>query len=202
MPKIVNSAGIEVGTNNTPFVVTKLQKTTIYGTYYFHSGILSVAATAHAATVGFLYFYNPVSSGKIARIVSMKIETGMSTALATPTLPRITVERGSFTGTPSGAIIPVAKGDSIDVANVLHISAASTGATNGATTVMGGKLINANATATANIPSSISDIFDGNKDVKDVILRSGEYLVVRQADAGTTADTRKAIVNMLFEEFI
>src|SRR3990170_894024 len=131
MPKLVNTAGTEIGTNSMPLVVSKLQKTTTYGTYYFHSGNLAVVVGAHAATVGYIYMYNPIASGKIVRIVSAKIESGMVTALATPTAPRITVERGTFTGTPSGAVIAVAKGDSTDVSNVFYISAASTGATNG-----------------------------------------------------------------------
>jgi len=42
MPKLVNAAGTEVGTNTTPLVVTKLQKATLYGTYYLHSGNLTV----------------------------------------------------------------------------------------------------------------------------------------------------------------
>jgi len=201
MPKLVNSAGTEVGTNTTPLVVTKLQKTTTYGTYYFHSGNLAIVATAHGATVGFIYMYNPVASGKIVRIISCKIESGMVTALATPTAPRITIERGTFTGTPTGAVIAVAKGDSTDVANVFYISAASTGATNGTPVAMGGKMVDANATGTANTNASSVMVFNVGEDVRDIVIRSGEYLVIRQADAGTTSDTRKAIVDILFEEY-
>lgn len=202
MPKLVNNAGNEVGTNALPLVVSKLQKTTTYGTYYFHSGNLTVLAAAQGATVGFIYMYNPVASGKIVRIVSLRIESGMTTAIALPTAPRITVERGTFTGNPSGAVIAVAKGDSTDVANVLYISAASTGATNGALIPIGGKIIDANATGTVNTNASSSNILNVGEDVKDIILRSGEYLCIRQADAGTAADTRKAIVDILFEEYV
>lgn len=202
MPKLVDAAGNEIGTNINPIVVSKLKKTTTYGTYFFHSGNLTIVAAAHGATVGFIYMYNPIASGKIVRIVTLKIESGMTTALATPTAPRITVERGTFTGTPSGAVIPVAKVDSTDITNVLYISAASTGATNGTPIPMGGKLVDANATGTVNTNSSSSDIFKAGEDVRDIILRGGEYLVIRQADAGTASDTRKAIVDMLFEEYV
>lgn len=202
MPKLVNNAGLEIGTNALPIVVSKLQKTTTYGTYYLHSGNLTIVASAHGATVGFIYMYNPVASVKLVRIVSLRIESGMTTALATPTAPRITVERGTFTGTPSGAVIPVAKVDSTDVANVLYISLASTGATNGTPIPMGGKIVDANATGTVNTNASSVDVFKVGEDVRDIVLRSGEYMVIRQADAGTTADTRKAIVDFVFEEYI
>lgn len=202
MPKLVNNAGTEIGTNALPIVVTKHQKVTKYGTYYLHSGNLTVLAAAHGATAGFIYLYNPVASGKIVKIVSLRIESGMTTALAIPTAPRITVERGTFTGTPSGAVIPVAKGDSADVSNVLYISLASTGATNGTPIPIGGKIVDANATGTVNTNASSSNILNVGEDVSDLILRAGEYLVIRQADAGTTADTRKAIVDILFEEYI
>jgi len=201
MPKLVDNAGTEVGTNTNPLVVSKLKKTTTYGTYYFHSGNLTIVAAAHGATVGFIYMYNPIASGKIVRIVSCKIESGMTTALATPTAPRITVERGTFTGTPSGAVIAVAKCDSTDVANVLYISAASTGATNAAPIPIGGKIVDANATGTVNTNASSVDILKVGEDVRDLTIRAGEYLVIRQADAATASDTRKAIVDILFEEY-
>jgi hypothetical protein len=202
MPKLVDNAGAEVGTNSNPIVTSKLKKTTTYGSYYFHSGNLAIVAAAHGATVGFLYIYNPVSSGKNARIASIKMITGMVTALATPTAPRVTVERGTFTGTPSGTQIAVAKGDSTDANSVLYISAASTGATNGTPTPIGGKLVDANATGTVNTNSSESMVLPIGEDVKDLVLRPGEYLVIRQADAGTASDTRKAMVDMIYEEFI
>lgn len=202
MPRLVNLAGDPIGTNAIPIVVSKLLRTTVYGTYFFHSGNLTIVAAAHGATVGFIYAYNPVASGKLVRIVGLKIESGMTTAIATPTAPRITVERGTFTGTPSGAVIPVAKVDSTDQSNVLYISAASTGATNGTPIPMGGKLVDANATGTVNTSSSRSEIFKVGEDVRDAILRAGEYMVIRQADAATASDTRKAIVDMLFEEYI
>lgn len=202
MPQLVNVAGQPIGTNAIPIVVSKLLKTTTYGTYYFHSGNLTILAAAHGVTVGFIYCYNPVGSSKLVRLVSMKIESGMTTALATPTAPRITVERGAFTGTPSGAIIPVAKVDSADAANVFYISAASTGATNGTPVPMGGKIVDANATGTVNTNASASNIFNVGEDVRDIIIRAGEYLVIRQADAATASDTRKATVDMVFEEYI
>lgn len=201
MPKLVNTAGTEIGTNAMPLVVSKLQKTTTYGTYYFHSGNLAVVAAAHGATVGFIYMYNPIASGKIVRLVSARIECGMTTALATPTAPRITIEKGTFTGTPSGAVIAVAKGDSTDQNNIFYISAASTGATNGALIPIGGKIVDANATGTVNTNSSVSNVLNVGEDVKDIVIRAGEYLCIRQADAGTTSDTRKAIVDILFEEY-
>lgn len=201
MPKLVDNSGTEVGTNTNPLVTTKLKKTTTYGTYFFHSGNLAVIAAAHGATVGFIYMYNPIASGKIVRIVSAKIESGMTTALAMPTAPRITIERGTFTGTPSGAVIAVAKCDSIDVANVFYISAASTGATNGTPIPMAGKIVDANATGTVNTNATSSMLFQVGEDVKDIVIRAGEYIVIRQADAATAADTRKAIVDILFEEY-
>src|SRR3990170_1901874 len=201
MPKLVNTAGTEVGTNTTPLVVTKLQKTTTYGTYYFHSGNLAVVAAAHGATVGYLYMYNPVASGKIVRIARLKIISGMVTALATPTAPRITVERGTFTGTPSGAQILSAKVDSLDAANVFYISAASTGATNGTPIAMGGKIVDANATGTVNTNTSEANVSPAGEDVRDITIRAGEYFLIRKADAGTTSDTRKAIVDMIYEEY-
>lgn len=201
MPVLVDEDGNEVGTNQRPIAVTKLKKTTHYGTYFFHSGVLSIAAGAHAATVGFIYLYNLVASLKKVRIVSIKIQSGMTTALATPTAPRITVEKGAFTGVPSGAQIASAKSDTADAANTFYISAASTGATNGATIPVCGKMVDANATAAVNTNSSESMALPVGEDAKDLTLSAGEYLVIRQADAGTTADTRKAIVDIIYEEY-
>lgn len=202
MPKIVDGVGVETGTNGNPFIVSKFKKTTTYGTYYFHSGNLAIVAAAHGATVGFLYMYNPIGSGKNIRIVSLKIISGMVTALATPTAPRVTVERGTFTGTPSGAQIASSKVDSADAANIFWITAASTGATNGTPTPMGGKIVDANATGTVNTNTSESVVIPSGEDVRDIIIKPGEYLLVRQADAGTASDTRKATVDMIYEEYI
>jgi hypothetical protein len=202
MPKLVDSVGDEIGTNDNPIAVSKLKKATTYGTYFFHSGVLSVVASAHAGTVGYIYMYNPVASAKTVRIAYLKLQSGMTTALATPTAPRITVEKGTFTGTPSGTQIPVAKGRATDASSVLYISAASTGAVNGALTPVGGKLVDANATGTANTNSSEAIICPVGEDLRDIELAPGEYLCIRQADAGTTSDTRKAIADMVYEEYI
>lgn len=43
--------------------------------------------------------------------------------------------------------------------------------------------------------------YNPNSGGAGLVLRSGEYLLVRQADAGTASDTRKAIVDMFFEEY-
>src|SRR3989442_7624507 len=48
-------------------------------------------------------------------------------ATAFPTSPRITIERVTFTGTPSGAAITPAKRDSTDAANTATLNTVSTG---------------------------------------------------------------------------
>jgi len=198
---LLDSAGNEIGTNDKPVVVAKHKKTTLYGTYYIHSGNLTILASAHGSTAGFMWVFNPLVSGKIIKIVRLDIIADMTTALATPTAPRLTVERITSTTNFSGAIIAVAKGDSTDVTNVAYVTLVSTGATITAGAAIAAAIVPANATGTVNTNPEVYNLIGEKSDVKDLVLRAGEGIVIRQADAGTTSDTRKAVINIVIEEY-
>src|SRR5438105_3161591 len=75
----------------------------------------TVSATAQtAATGGFFWIANHVSSGLHLAIRRVNFSSQHGSALATPTSPRIQLIRCTFTGTPTGATVTGAKTRSAD----------------------------------------------------------------------------------------
>lgn len=173
----------------------------IAGIYMGHSGSLTVLAAAHAATAGFMWLLNPLASGRKLAIRRIWLKTSAVTALVAVTAPRITVERMTFTGTPSGATITPAKHSSADVTPVGSIRTASTGITPAADQPLFSGIIPAIMTAVgASMPIDYKwEPVDPNG---EVILLPGEGLVFRQADAGTASDTRKLVIDITWVEYV
>lgn len=171
----------------------------LLGTYYYSSSAFTVQAAADAATVGRMWIINPVASGVTLRIKSINFSSQLGTALAATSSPRITVERTTFTGTASGTTIAPAKRKTADATNIGSVRTASTGLTLSAGNAVRSFLPVASATAVGYTPAS-TDTF--KPDVNDRIeLAPGEGLIFRQADAGTTADTRRYTFDLTVEEF-
>ena len=167
---------------------------------YLHSGALTVLAAAHAATAGFFWVLNPVGSGINGIVRRMKFSAGPVTALVAPTAPRILAERMTFTGTPSGATVALAARDSAETAPVLTVRSASTGITPVAGNPIRGIIVPAIMSAVGTgVPADI--VWEAIDNESELILRPGEGIVVRQADAGTTSDTRRCIVDMTLLEY-
>jgi hypothetical protein len=159
-----------------------------------------VLASAHSSTAGFLWLINPVGSSVVAYIKKI-LATSVPTAVtAFASSPRITVERVTFTGTASGATITPAKRDSNDATNVCSIRTASTGLALTAGAVIADFIVPAVLTAVGIAVPVDQWFYDSTDDDDYIVLRAGEGLVIRQADAGTTSDTRLLTVFGGWEE--
>jgi hypothetical protein len=166
--------------------------------FVVHSGNLAIVETPHGPTVAFMYLVNPVGNTKDIGVYRVMFRTSTVTALVCLTAPRVTVERMTFTGTAVGAARTVVK-----------LQTASADTTAIATTSIDG-LVNASGpTITAfMIPSVMTAVGSGNtvdqefvaKTGEVVVLAPGEGLAIRQTDAGTPSDTRKAVVSLFWEE--
>lgn len=177
------------------------------GLYRVTTAASTITVAADGATVGRWWLINPVGSAVAVAVKRVSFTCQHNTALATPTGPRITLERVTFTGTASGAVITPAKrvrtavaGLTADATNVASVRTASTGLTltagEGFKTFMP---VVALTTAAACPPAQ--DDYDPDDEAFELILAAGEGVVCRQADAGTTSDTRRWINTISWEEF-
>lgn len=159
--------------------------------YKFESGILSVNAAADASTGGHLWIVNPVGSTVVARIKKLICTVWPTAATAFVSAPRLTIERFTFTGTASGAAVTLAKTDSNLAAATSSVRTASTGLTITAGAVCGDFSVPAVLTAVGIHFPYDQWLYDSTDDDDYIVLRAGEGMVIRQADAGSTSDTRK-----------
>ncbi len=169
------------------------------GVYVVNTGAHVIAAAAHAATVGFWWLLNPVGSAVLVSLRRVEFASQLGSVLATPTSPRITIERVTFTGTHSGALITVADADSVAPTPTSRLSLASTGATLAAGAVAFAFLPIASATAVGYTAAAVMD-WTPDEDGQ-LVLAAGEGIVCRQPDAGTTADTRRFVTNIAYDEY-
>lgn len=172
----------------------------LLGAYKFESGILSVGSSASASTGGFFWLINPVGSTVVAYVKKLMMTGWPTAASAFVTSPRITIERMTFTGTASGATITPAKRDSNDAANTCTVRTASTSLTITAGSICGDFSIPAVLTAVGIHCPVDQYLYDSTDDDDYIVLRAGEGLVCRQADAGSSSDTRKFAVYGSWEE--
>jgi hypothetical protein len=189
-------------------VVSNASQRTRVGFYRVHTGVFLVQAAAHAATVGFWWLINPVGSTVAVSVKKVSFASQHGTALATPTSPRITLERVTFTGTASGAVVTPAKrvrtsvaGLTAEATNVASLRTASTGLTLTAGEVYKAFLPVFAVTATVATGPAGTDDYDPSLEDDELVLAAGEGIVCRQPDAGTTSDTRRCVFNVTWEEF-
>jgi hypothetical protein len=106
----------------------------------------------------------------------------------------------TFTGVASGAALTPGKFDSTYAATTASVRTAVTGMT---TTKVADMLCSfpiASATAVGYAPPSMDEtVFQAEE--QQIILRAGEGICLWQADAGTTADTRRIQSLIVWEEF-
>lgn len=178
----------------------KEQRPQLLGIYYAGSGPHIVGAAADAATGGRVWLVNTSSTIAVAiREIRYSIVAG--TALITLTEPRINVERMTFTGTPSGAQITPGKRDSTDAANTGTLRTASTGMTiTAGATMRNFSPTNALTAVGVSMPTEQVWTMQAHVDGR-IVLRQNEGIVVRQADAGTVADTRTFFLDFAWEEY-
>lgn len=172
---------------------------TVLGTYHYAVPAQLVQASADAATAGRLWLINPVGATKTVRLKYLHFTSQIGSALATPTSPRITLERVTFTGVASGATVTPCKRKSSDPVSSSLMVTASTGLTLAAGAVAATFLPIACATAVG-VSSNAADEY--RPDVNNRIdLLAGEGIVIRQPDAGTSSDTRRYALTFIVEEF-
>lgn len=206
--KMLRTISVVVGANTVEeqvVVVTSARTRT--GMYRVATGAHVVLATAHAATAGFWWLINPVGSGVAVALKRVAFMSQHGSVLATPTSPRITLERVTLTGTATGASITPSRrvrtavaGLPADATPVGSLRTASTGLTLTAGEAFRQFFPVAALTAVAAVPPGEDDHAPDMED-EETILAAGEGIVCRQADAGTTGDTRRFVTNLAWEEF-
>lgn len=172
------------------------------GAYFASSGRQAVLASAHAATVGFMWLINPVGSVKLMAVRSAIGQAFPVAATAFTSAPTITCERTTFTGTASGTTITAALRDSTDAAATGSLRTASTGLSLSAGAVVGAMVVPPVITAvgiTQAVPQMLIPVTSADD---RVVLRAGEGLIFRQTDNGTASDTRIAVIELCWEEYI
>ena len=184
-------------------VITQSQRVET-GVYVAHTGAHVVQATAHATTglAGFWWLTNPVGSAVLVALRRVEFMSQIGSVLATPTSPRIVLERFVFTGTATGTAIVAAKRETTDAIQVSRLSSAATGMTVTGSAVGAAVfafLTTAAATAAGAVAASAGD-WNPDEDGQ-IVLAAGEGIVCRQPDAGTAADTRRFTTNIGIMEY-
>lgn len=178
----------------------------IFGLFQATIGAQVVQAAAHGAPAtgaGFAWLVNEASTMRVM-VHEIYFASQLGSALAAPTSPRITCEKFTFTGSPSGAVVAMTKLDTrYAPANQSSLRTASTGLTITAGNVLAEFFPTASATAVGYAPPA----FQFWRPPKNLgrtgalVLAPGEGLLVRQPDAGTAADTRRFVTSFLIEEY-
>jgi hypothetical protein len=170
------------------------------GSYIAHSGVFTIQAAAQTFPAGFMFVINPIGNANKMALTAIEVLSQLGSALAAPTSPRLLWRLFTFTGTASGASITPGKLDSTFPAATGSIRTASTGLTitGGADTIC--SLPVASATAVGYTPPQMDEWFE-DVEKNQIILRAGEGIALFQPDAGTTADTRRIIVTVKWDEF-
>jgi hypothetical protein len=173
------------------------------GVYGGHSGNLTLLAAAqNGTTTGFLWLINLAASTVTLALARLRYASAITTGLALATTPRTIAQLFTYTGTPSGAAITTAKFNSGYPAAQGSLRTAMTGMTITLGGIIDGHLPPTTA-GTAGWTFLVPNVDDNiaNSELSDINLKTAEGVVIYQADAGTTADTRKLIVDMAWSEY-
>jgi len=164
-----------------------------------HSGRLTVTVAADAATGGRLWLINPVGSAVLIELRRVEMSSAPIAVTAFVTSPRITCERVTFTGTATGAVIAPAVRDTTETALVGTLRTASTGLTLTAGAVAYGFMV---VPILTGVGAAVPQFQEWEPaEAGRLVLRAGQGVVIRQADAGTTADTRAFQINLAWAEY-
>lgn len=160
------------------------------------------AAAQNGTSTGFLWAHVPVlTTTRKARVRRIWVDSQHSTALATPTAPRLRAVRFTFTGTASGAAVTAANVNTIHPAPSLSLRTAVTGLTPTLVAAVGTAGLAGALTAVGAYSPVAIEVLDSlcGADTWPV-LAAGEGLVIYQDTAGTTSDTRKFNLKMVWDE--
>jgi len=161
-----------------------------------------LAAAQNGTATGFLWAHVPISvTNKWARIRRFYCSSQQSSALATPTAPRLILQKFTFTGTASGAALTAGKIDSSVPTPVLDLRTAVTGLNVALDVVMGSVGIMGALTAVGVFnPTDLNILDSGESEDEWLIIKPGQGFVLYQDVAGTTSDTRKFNPVLLWDE--
>lgn len=162
------------------------------------------AAAQNGTTAGFLFGHMPsAATTRAMRLRRLSLTSQHSTALATPTAPRLLVRRLTSAAALSGALVAPNINDSgVHAAPSCLFSLVNTGITVVHVGIGFGAAGLAGAlTAVGAYEPCYKDIIDPASDEDEwPVFRPGEGFVVYQDTAGTTADTRKFNLQLLCDE--
>lgn len=173
------------------------------GVYHANAGIFAVNAAAHAANAGYFWIVNTHATITVAirRIYFLSVQGVLSILTNSPSF---TVERMTFTGSPSGAQVVPAKRDSLDPTNTGTLRTASTGmvitpgaAAHAFTSHSTAGLVSLNVST----QTPVDQVWPSEVDADEfLVLRAGQGIVVRQATAGSVGENRSVRIDVTWEE--
>ena len=210
--KKIRAESLVVGSNTVlQYMMVPVLQANVLGVYRAATAQLAIVQTAQNATsTGFLWAHNPTAtSNKSARIRRAYLTSQHSTVLATPTAPRISCFRFTFTGTASGAAITACKcstnfpswSASAMPSPILDLRTAVTGLTVSTVANAGsGGIVGALTAVGGWAPAGVDILPVTSREEEWLTLAPGEGAVFYQDTAGTSIDTRLANLNLLWDE--
>lgn len=169
------------------------------GTYYANGGTFALAAAADTATGGRMWLVNDSSTRIIAIRRALWTSAANFTAVAANTT-QFTVQRMTYTGTPTGAVVAAAKIDSLMPDPTGRLTLASTGMTITAGPIA--KSFESVAILTVvGTSTPVEQLWVAGDEDEYLILRQKEGIVLRQSTAGVAADVRTGRLDILWEEY-
>lgn len=161
-----------------------------------------LASAQNGTTAGFLFFHlGSAVSDKAARLRRLSVTSQHSTALATPSAPRLRAVRYTSAGALSGTAITPALNDSAQPAAASILSSANTGNTVVHVAAFAAAALAGALTAVGAYEPCYKDLIDPASDEDDwPIFYPGQGFVVYQDTAGTTSDTRKFNIQGCWDE--
>lgn len=169
------------------------------GTHGWTSGLITpVNAAQSTLSTGFFWILNRQGSNTMLSFKKAEFQS-MGVALAAVTT-RIVIEKLSYTGEPTGtAGNPPAKMDSTMMTSQAAIMTASTGVSNPVS--MGQAYAFKIAAVITASETVVPDDSEWEPSGSVALIRPGEGIVIRQIDAGAVADPRRAVLNLVWDEF-
>lgn len=180
----------------------------LLGLYYWvPTAAQAVQASAQNGTsTAFAWLAMPPSLTVRGRIRSLEVifEQGAAPTADHLTLPRIALQKFSFTGTPSGANVTPMKRHTSDATNSSNLYTASTGMTItlgafGPTFLPPG--IDFATAVGQNVVSKVNEPFKPQSEDEFFDFASGEGFALYQPDAGTTTDVRRFNFKFYIDEY-
>lgn len=163
--------------------------------------VVALNAAQNGTTTGALWFINPTATvNKKLRLRRVLVSTQHSTVLATPTAPRLRLDRITFTGTSSGAVVTPGKVDSAFGSPVAVLTTVVTGITVSLVAAMGIAPFCGALTAVGAYAPGMIDMFPTSAEDEWNVFAPGEGCVIWQDTAGTSADTREANIVLIWDE--